>query len=177
MPTLEGRPRKRTVSIFDYAFRMRARKTYHSYFLSQIEPSENLEAAQKLQEQLNKTEASIRSPTKKRTIIDALRNQSSKKSCRRAASGLKFSGNKKTHALDFEKNNIEVFPRCEEEEDDDFSFSSAALNSRRQKEEVENDKVTELVAMGFSRDSSERALRDSEGDPGLAVSMLLSENG
>ena len=92
---------------------------------------------------------------------------------------MNFSGNKKTHALDFEKNNIEEFPRCgdDDDDDDDFSFSSAASNSRRQKEEVENDKVTELVAMGFSRDSSERALRDSEGDPGLAVSMLLSENG
>lgn len=137
------------------------------------EEDKNLEVAQKLQEQFNKTQPSIRSPTKKRTIIDALRGQSSKRSCRVAGTGLKFS---KKHVFDFGKTKPEVLSKCDDD-DDDFSFSSVASNSRRQKDKVENDKVTELVDMGFSRVSSLRALRDSNGDPELAVSMLLSENG
>ena len=139
------------------------------------EEDKNLEVAQKLQEQFNKTQPSIRSPTKKRTIIDALRGQSSKRSCRVAGTGLKFS---KKHVFDFGKTKPEVLSKCDDDDDDDddFSFSSVASNSRRQKDKVENDKVTELVDMGFSRVSSLRALRDSNGDPELAVSMLLSEN-
>jgi len=138
------------------------------------EEDKNLEVAQKLQEQFNKTQSSIRSPAKKRTIIDALRGQSSKKSCRGAETGSKFSGKTKTHVPDFGKK--KKTEDDDEDDDDDFSFSSAASNSRRRKDE-ENEKVTELVVMGFSRDSSKRALRDSEGDLDLAVSMLLSENG
>ena len=139
------------------------------------EEDKNLEVAQKLQEQFNKTQPSIRSPTKKRTIIDALRGQSSKRSCRVAGTGLKFS---KKHVFDFGKTKPEALSKCDDDDDDDddFSFSSVASNSRRQKDKVENDKVTELVDMGFSRVSSLRALRDSNGDPELAVSMLLSEN-